>query len=189
MNIIDSSFYKRDTVLVAQDLLGKTLVRYYNGIYVTGIIHETEAYRCSDDPASHAYRGKTQRNSAMFGPVGHSYVYFIYGVHFCLNVVARSQELQAGAVLIRSLLPMQGIPLMQKARKRMTNLANGPGKLTQALCITREQNGIDMTQEGQLFIVDTGIIVNKKDYRSTPRIGLSMAQDVLWRFYVPNNAY
>lgn len=184
MNIIDPSFYKRDTIEVAQDLLGKTLIRYYNGLYLTGIITETEAYRCSDDPASHAYRGKTERNAAMFGPVGYAYIYFIYGVHFCLNVVARSQELQAGAVLIRSIMPTQGISFMQEVRKKVTNLTNGPGKLAQALCITRKQNGIDMTQQGELFIIDTGFVVNEENYISTPRIGLSVAQDSLWRFYI-----
>jgi DNA-3-methyladenine glycosylase len=143
MNIINSSFYTRDTIEVAQDLLGKMLVRHYNGLYLTGIIAETEAYRFCDDHASHAYRGKTERNSAMFGSVGCVYVYFIYGVHFCLKVVARHEKLQAGAVLIRSIVPIQGISFMQEARKKTTDLTTGPGKLTQALYITREQNGVE----------------------------------------------
>src|SRR5581483_6912985 len=136
--LVPRSFYQRYTVDVARDLLGKVLISRVGGFMVGGIITETEAY-CFDDAACHAFRGKTERNKALFGPVGHSYVYFIYGNHFCCNVVARLPDSPAGGVLIRALQPLYGIEVMQQRRhlKAITLLANGPGKLTQALGITR----------------------------------------------------
>ncbi len=98
-------FYARNTVQVAKDLLGKTLVRRIGKKTISGIITETEAYRYRDDPASHAFRSMTERNKAMFGEVGHAYVYFTYGMYYCVNAVAKSKNFQAGAVLIRSLEP------------------------------------------------------------------------------------
>ncbi len=151
MNSINRSFYQRDTVTVAQDLLGKLLVRELNGQVLLGIIVETEAYTF-DDPASHTYCGKTARNAPMFGDVGHAYVYFIYGNHFCFNIVAKENDMPAGAVLIRALEPMNGIALMHKHRKKhnVRILTNGPGKLAQALHITKQHSGLDITQKGQL---------------------------------------
>ena len=100
MKILDQAFYARPTELVAQELLGKKLVRKVGNMMLTGIITETEAYGGSGDPASHAFTKQTSRNAAMFGPVGHSYIYFIYGNHYCLNLVAREEGSSAGAVLI-----------------------------------------------------------------------------------------
>lgn len=183
-NILNPSFFARDTVTVARDLIGKTLVRYHEGEYRAGIINETEAYR-SDDPACHAYRGKTERTKALFGPVGHAYVYISYGIHICFNIVARSDDQVAGGVLIRSLIPTEGKVAMQQTRGNALELSNGPGKLTQALRITQEQYGISLTQHGQLFVIDEQIRFNKEDIQVTGRIGISKAQDFLWRFYVP----
>ena len=154
MTLVTRSFYARDTVKVAQDLLGKTLVRDVNGIVVSGIIVETEAYRYKDDPASHSYGGMTERNKAMFGQVGRAYVYFTYGMHFCVNAVARSPDYSAGAVLIRSIIPQQGIDFMSKQRKTsdISNLANGPAKLTQALQITKNRGKL-VKNNDQLYFV------------------------------------
>lgn len=183
------SFYARDTVEVARDVLGKKLIRVLAGQQLEAIIVETEAYRHADDPASHAYRGKTKRTEVMFGPVGHAYVYFIYGNWYCLNVVARDHDQPAGAVLIRAVEPLTGIAFMQKKRntQSLTLLTNGPGKLTQALQITKRQNGIDMTKKGQLYITDTG----KQDLQiaKTGRIGISQARDMHWRFYIQGNPW
>src|SRR6478752_2538872 len=104
MKILPPSFYARDTVLVARQLLGKILVRRLNGTILTGMITETEAY-CVNDPACHAFKGKTERNQALFGPVGHFYVYFIYGNYFCVNTVARHPSAEYGGVLIRAIKP------------------------------------------------------------------------------------
>lgn len=190
MNIIDRPFYQRNTPIVAQDLLGKTVVRIINGIILMGIIVETEAYSFKNDPASHAYRGKTKRNVSMFGMVGYTYIYFIYGNHFCLNIVAKSTTITAGAVLIRALEPVQGTLLMLEYRnnKSFNQLTNGPGKLTQALQISTAQNGIDITQKGELFIIDTAICLSS-NIVSTRRIGLSSPDDKQWRFYIAENKW
>jgi len=121
MKPLPRSFYSRDTVLVAKDLLGKTLVRKTGSKTISGIITETEAYRYKDDPASHAYRGKTERNKAMFGQVGRAYVYFTYGMYHCFNVVAKSQNYEAGAVLIRALYPKKGVNKMICSVSHNTN--------------------------------------------------------------------
>ena len=118
------------------------------GKILSGIITETEAYRHTDDPASHAFRGLTERNKVMFGQVGIAYVYFTYGMHYCVNAVARSNSYDAGAVLIRSIIPKMGINEMIKNRKieSISNLTNGPAKLTQALKITKKQYGEEFNQ-------------------------------------------
>jgi DNA-3-methyladenine glycosylase len=188
MTLISRSFYARDTVKVAQDLLGKTLVRYIDGIIVSGIIVETEAYRYKDDLASHSYGGMTERNKAMFGQVGRAYVYFTYGMHFCVNAVARSPDYSAGAVLIRSIVPKQGIDFMLKQRKtrEISNLANGPAKLTQALQITKKEYGEDLTKKSSLYVMD-GIKVKISEIKSGPRIGIKKATNKLWNFKLLKN--
>jgi len=105
METLPRKCYARDTIKVAKDLLGKHLIRKIGNTTISGIITETEAYRYKDDPASHAYGGKTERNKAMFGQVGKSYVYFTYGMHYCVNVVAKGDGYNAGAVLIGALKP------------------------------------------------------------------------------------
>ena len=180
---LSSCFYARDTVLVAKELIGKLLVRAYQGKILIGVIAETEAYHAYD-PACHAHKGKTKRNASLFGPVGHAYVYFTYGCHFCMNVVARDETVLAGGVLIRGIIPIKGIDTMQKLRGDVPtkNLANGPGKLTKALAIDRTQGGINLTQKGELFIAHSKI--QSLNIIATPRIGISKATDKLWRFVV-----
>lgn len=187
MKIIPHSFYARDTVDVARDLLGKKLVRKIGNKIITGIISETEAYRYKDDPASHSFAGLTERNKAMFGPVGIAYVYFTYGMHYCMNVVARNGNYEAGAVLIRALHPKEGVNFMIKQRgtDKISNLTNGPAKLTQALQITKKQYGDDLTRSSRLFITD-GIKVKDSEIVKGPRVGIKKATDKLWNFTIKN---
>jgi len=187
MRLIPRSFYKRDTVDVAQDLLGKVLVRRINNKIISGIIIETEAYRYKDDPASHTFGGKTERNSAMFGEVGRAYVYFTYGMHYCVNAVAKDNKSEAGAVLIRSLLPKEGLDFMMKQRKTkiISNLVNGPAKLTQALRISKNLYGEDLTRISNLYIID-GKKIKKSEIDARPRIGIKKATDKLWNFRIPD---
>ena len=188
MKIIPRSFYARDTVEVAQDLIGKILVRKINGLIVSGMIVETEAYRYKDDEASHSYGGKTPRNQIMFGEVGRAYVYFTYGMHYCVNAVARSAEYDAGAVLIRSIAPLNGIDIMIKQRKTsvLSNLTNGPAKLTQALQITKQLYGEDLTRNSTLCISE-GQKVRRSEIVARPRIGIKKATDKLWNFKLVKN--
>ena len=183
MKILPRSFYARNTVSVAKDLLGKTLVRKNGNKIISGIITETEAYRYKDDPASHAFGGLTERNKVMFGQVGIAYVYFTYGMHYCVNAVAKSNSFDAGAVLIRSLEPRQGVDEMIKNRKIdvLTNLTNGPAKLTQALKITKKQYGEDLTKFSSLYITE-GIKINK--VKSNQRIGIKNGNDKPWNFKI-----
>jgi DNA-3-methyladenine glycosylase len=182
--LLSRSFYERDTVIVARALLGQRLVRVLDGQRLSGLICETEAYGGSQDEASHAFR-RTPRSAIMFGPAGYAYVYFIYGMHFCLNAVTESEG-QAGAVLIRAVLPDEGIATMRARRPGISDaaLANGPGKLCLALGITRLSNGLDLTADGALFI-ESGTTVADHEVGITPRIGVHGDRDALtrpWRF-------
>jgi len=181
MKALPRKFYMRNTIHVAKELLGKTLVRRVGKQTLTGIIVETEAYMGKNDPASHAARKKTERNKAMFGQVGRSYVYFTYGMHYCLNVVAKKDEDESGAILIRSIQPQKGIKIMIKNRKTdvISNLSNGPGKLTQAMKITTKQYNVDLTRNSTLFISD-GIKPTKILAKS--RIGIKVGIDKPWNF-------
>ncbi len=191
MKILKRAFYERDTALVAQELLGKIIVHVIdNKTILKARIVETEAYMGIHDEASHAYGGKRIRNAPLFGQVGHTYVYFTYGMHFCLNFVSRAQGIPAGGTLIRAVEPLEGIEYM--ARKRhmhnLKMLTNGPGKLTQALCINRDCNGIDVTKKGPLFVIDAPP-VPKQDIVATGRVGISKAVDELLRFYIKGNQF
>ncbi|MBA4437182.1 MAG: DNA-3-methyladenine glycosylase [Nitrosopumilaceae archaeon] len=181
MNTLPRKFYLQDTVTVAKNLLGKKIVRKIGRTEISGIITETEAYTHKDDPASHAYRKITDRNKAMFGEVGMAYVYFTYGMYYCFNVVARNSKVGAGAVLIRAIEPEKGIKIMQlnRNKKDLKELTNGPAKLTQAMEITKEHYGIDLTKNSKLYITQ-GIKV--KNIISSPRIGIKQATDKLWNF-------
>ena len=187
MKILPRLFYARDTVDVARDLLGKLLVRRIGQKMVSGIIIETEAYRYKDDQASHSFVGLTERNKAMFGQVGRAYVYFTYGMHYCMNVVAKNNDCKAGAVLLRSLKPKEGIDFMIKQRKTdaISNLTSGPAKLTQALQITKKQYGEDLTKLSTLFITE-GMKIKKSDVVARSRIGIRKATDKLWNFTIIN---
>jgi DNA-3-methyladenine glycosylase len=184
-----SSFYQRPTEVVARDLVGKKLVRIIRKnrkqFRLAGIIVETEAYGYSDDPASHACMGATARNKAMFGDVGRAYVYFTYGNHFCLNVSARKSNVEAGAVLIRGIEPVEGIELMKQFRPvdDLFSLTSGPSKLTQALKITSALNGTNMTNSESELYIEFG--KRPKRIVTTPRIGITRAVDKEWRFVNP----
>ena len=181
MKVLLRKFYMNDTKQVAKDLLGKTLIRKIGKQILSGMIIETEAYKGKNDPASHSARKKTDRNKVMFGEVGHAYVYFTYGMHHCFNVVAKKEEDESGAVLIRAIQPQEGINYMIKNRKTsaISNLVNGPGKLTQAMQITLKQCNLDLTKNSSLFIAD-----GKKPTNITakPRIGIKIGVDKLWNF-------
>jgi DNA-3-methyladenine glycosylase len=184
MSNLGRVFYARDTVTVARQLLGKMLVRKIGRKTISGIITETEAYRQADDPASHAYGGITDRNKAMFGQVGHAYVYFTYGMHYCVNAVAKSERYRAGAVLIRAIKPHDGIDVMIRNRKtdNVSNLTNGPAKLTIALDITKNQYGVDLVNSKSLYITE-GTKIDQKII-SSPRIGIKHATDRMWNFKI-----
>ncbi len=184
MRPLPRKFYARDTVTVARDLLGRTLVRRAAGGRATmaGTIVETEAYRASDDPASHARRGMTQRNRAMFGEVGRAYVYFTYGMHYCLNAVARSSRHDAGAVLIRAIRPTMGECIMEKNRHGCAAriIADGPAKLTQAMGITTGLYGTDLTRRGDLYVA--GDVASRRRIATGARIGIRNGLDMMWNF-------
>jgi DNA-3-methyladenine glycosylase len=181
--ILPRSFYARDTVTVARELLGKVLVhREGAGRTTSGIIAETEAYPGGDDLASHSAAGITDRTRVIFGPPGHAYVYLSYGMHECMNIVTESAG-KPGAVLIRALEPLAGIEIMRARRPRARSdrdLANGPGKLTMALGIARNANGQDLTR-GSLTVHTHGPEV-PFDIAVTPRIGITKCADLSLRF-------
>jgi DNA-3-methyladenine glycosylase len=189
----NSSFYRRPTEVVAKDLVGKKLVRTIRNnkkqFRLAGIIVETEAYGYSDDLASHAFVGPTGRNKVMFGDVGRAYVYFTYGNHFCLNVSARRSKIEAGAVLIRGIEPIEGVELMRQFRSvdDIFSLTSGPGKLTQALNITSSLNGVDMTNSESEIYIEFG--KKPKHIVTTPRIGITRAVDKEWRFVDPSSPF
>ena len=172
-----------DTVTVAKNILGKRIIRKIGNQTITGIITETEAYRHADDPASHAHRKITDRNKVMFGEVGVAYVYFTYGMHYCFNVVARNPRIAAGAVLIRAIKPEKGIEVMLKNRNNVNlkNLTNGPAKLAQALQITKEHYGLDLTKNSKLYISER---VKPKKIIASPRVGIREGVDKLWNFKI-----
>jgi DNA-3-methyladenine glycosylase len=184
---LGAGFYRRDPLAVAPELLNKVLVHGDRA----GRIVEVEAYRGSDDPASHAYRGPTPRTEVMFDPPGHLYVYFSYGMHWCANVVAHERGL-AGAVLLRALAPERGVDAMRAARpraRRSVDVANGPAKLCQALGIDGRQNGVDLVHaQAGLTVVDDGMAPPLAPAVG-PRVGISVAIDRPWRFAVPGDPH
>ncbi len=183
--ILKRSFYERDTTAVSRDLLGKVLVHGPTA----GIIVETEAYLGGDDLASHTARGITDRTRVIFGPPGHAYVYFIYGMYECLNIVAEPDG-KAGCVLVRAVEPVAGIEMMQRRRaaaRRVEDLASGPGKLTMAMAITRAQYGVDMTR-GALVVREPGE-PRRVEIEVTPRIGIRQCADWPLRFIVRGNRF
>ena len=183
--LLSREFYARPTVEVARDLLGKVLVHGATA----GRIVETEAYLGADDQAAHASRGLTRRTRVLFGPPGHAYVYLVYGMYECLNLVTEPEG-QPGCVLIRALEPLTGLPLMHARRpraRRPEELASGPGKLTLALGITRKHYGADLTR-GPLTVRRL-----RRDERwsvkTTPRIGIRHAAERPLRFLIAGNPY
>jgi DNA-3-methyladenine glycosylase len=175
-------FFSQPTVDLAKALLGKYLV-FGN---LKGIIVETEAYLYKDDPGCHASRGPTERNAPMFGPAGNTYVYLIYGMYHCFNIVSGKKG-EGEAVLIRALEPVDGISVMQKRRntKKIENLCSGPGKLTQAFGITRKHNNLSLL-EGLIHVCNSRI---KPEISTSTRIGLSVGKELELRFYVKGSRF
>lgn len=182
---LSSGFYRRPADLLAPLLLNKVLATADGRL---GRIVEVEAY-AGDDPASHAFRGRTARNAAMFGPAGHLYVYFTYGMHWCANAVC-GHEGEGTAVLLRALEPLAGLERMRQARPKARSerdLCSGPAKLAQALGITGTHDGVDLAS-GVVRILDDGV-PPPGDPVVTPRIGITRAADVPWRWYVRGNPH
>jgi len=180
-------FYARSVLIVAKELLGKRLVRNTSDGRIIARIVEVEAYGGSDDPASHAYRGLTQRNQVMFGKPGFAYVYFIYGNHYCLNVKAE-KEGNPSAVLVRAVEVIQGIELARRNRglASLKELSNGPGKLTKALRISKAENGLDLVRSKELYVCETKED-NRWEISTSPRIGIREGIDRPWRFYIESS--
>lgn len=180
-------FYLSDTLEVARNLLGKILVHRTDAGVFAGRIVETEAY-LSNDPACHASRGITPRNANMFGEPGHAYVYFTYGMYHCFNTVTAPEGIGEG-VLIRAVEPIEGLDLMSKNRKTLDtkNLTSGPGKLCQAFGIDKRHNGYDLLSES-LTIID-GPMIPSSDIVATTRIGIRLAAEKPWRFYIAGNPH
>jgi DNA-3-methyladenine glycosylase len=187
MTILSRKFYNRPTLEVARDLLGKKLVRRIDGATLSGIIVETEAYCGTNDSACHAHRGKTLRNTVMFGPPGCAYVYFTYGMHYLLNLVTEDEG-NPCAVLLRAIEPLSGLDDMRARRKRHgKELTNGPAKLCQAMAIDKSLNGWDLTKGMHLWVEDYQT-VEPQVILATPRIGIDYARkedrEALWRFLI-----
>ena len=185
MSRLRRSFYERYTPTVARDLLGCRLVRVMHGKRLSGIIVETEAYRGARDPASHAYKGRTARNSVMFGEAGHAYIYFTYGFHHCLNLTTEPAG-NPGAVLIRGIEPTEGAEEMVRNRGKtiQEHVADGPGRLTQALRIDRSLNDEDLVTSKRLFLEE-----GKRDGEvgKSSRVGINRGTGRKWRFFLRGN--
>lgn len=186
-------FYHQDVVKLARGLLGKVFVRMNQGKRLAGRIVETEAYLGIPDKAAHTVGGRrTPRNRAMWEDGGTLYVYFTYGMHHCMNVVAQQAD-EPVAVLIRALEPIEGTDVMYTRRKvarKDKDLCSGPAKLCQALAVSREQNGIDLVNDSHLWIEDHGINVPPRSITRGPRIGVHYAQqwaDKPYRFWIKDN--
>ncbi len=207
MKKLPRSFYLRPTITIAKDLLGRYLVRRIKGKTLVGKIVETEAYLGEQDPASHAYRGRTDRNKVMFREGGFLYVYFTYGMHYCCNIVTENEG-KARAVLLRALEPVRGIDIMRtnriNARNRlvsaevlppgkhkqdeMFSLANGPAKLCAALAIGREENGTDLLGN-EIYLTQGEPLHSSRSVVATTRIGIKEAVDKRWRFYIRGSSF
>lgn len=200
MNKINRNFFQRNTITVAKELLGKVLVHEIHGLKLAGKIVETEAYLGVEDKAAHSFGGKrTPRVEVMYGKAGISYIYLIYGIYYCFNVITRKEDIPEG-VLIRALEPLEGFDEMAVNRFKTTydkltklqvkNLTNGPGKLCNAISIDKSLNKNDMCGNNNFYITD----YNFRDFEivSAKRIGIDYAEeykDLLWRFYIKDNIY
>ena len=182
---LNRAFYSRNTKTVAKELLGKILVLKTREGTMRGKIVETEAYLGKDDPGAKGNKNIKIAPKSLLKEPGHAFVYFTYGNHWMLNVVAKNPGI-LGAVLIRALEPLEGIELMKRRRKvDVKNLTNGPGKLTQAWGIDKSFDGLDMTK-GKLFIEDSK---EKAKVHKTTRIGLSKGRELMLRFYIKGNEF
>lgn len=192
MEKITRSFYERETLDVAKDLLGKYLVHNGTDARTIGKIVEVEAYIGPMDAACHAYGNKyTDRTKVMFGQGGHAYVYLIYGMYYCMNIVSNQKDYPE-AVLLRALEPYDGIDIMKKRRKtdKILNLCSGPGKLCQAMGISKTENGMDLC--GDTIYLVSGEVIPPANIIATPRINIDYAKearDYPWRFIIKDNLF
>jgi DNA-3-methyladenine glycosylase len=189
--LLSREFFARPSVEVAPELLGCVLEHETPAGLVAVELTEVEAYAGRSDPASHAYRGKTARNAVMFGPPGHAYVYFTYGMHFCVNMVCLGEEGSASAVLLRAGAVIAGEELARARRSRGTariatrDLARGPARLCQALDIDRSQDGADVVADQSPLRIRAGAGNPARSGKilSGPRVGVSSATEIPWRFW------
>ncbi len=183
--ILSREFYSRPTLKVARELIGARLVRILNGEKLVGLITETEGYIGETDLACHARHGRTPRTEVMYGEPGHAYVYFTYGNHWMLNVVTEREGFPA-AVLLRAIQPLEGVETMMERRQGRDTF--GPGKLCQAMGITKTENGVDLTEPNQGLWIEAGIFVPNKSVTIGPRVGLNQTPEPWlskpWRFLV-----
>lgn len=200
MEKINREFYERETIQVAKDLLGKLIVKKVENETLVAKIVEVEAYKGLIDKAAHSYGGKiTERNKIMYGPAGYSYVYMIYGMYYCMNVVT-SVPNNPEAILIRALEPLSGLETMSKFRygkyynelksREIINLTSGPGKLCKAFNITKNDNGVDLC--GDNFFIAEPVTKESFNIVESKRINIDYAEeakDFLWRFYIEGNKY
>jgi DNA-3-methyladenine glycosylase len=190
--VLAREFFNRDPRRVCRELLGKVLVRREGRKVLAGRVVEVEAYMGVKDAAAHAAAGMTARNRVLFGPPGHAYVYFIYGNHYCLNVSCLPEG-KAGCVLFRALEPLAGIEEMERARglegAMLRQLTSGPGRLTEALGITRERdNGKDLTEAGSdLFLGEDGF--RPERVLRTARVGITKAAERPLRYLIAGNEF
>ncbi|MCU0406186.1 MAG: DNA-3-methyladenine glycosylase [Ignavibacteriaceae bacterium] len=191
---LKKSFYRKEVVVVARELLGKVIVKSNGKENLAGKIVEVEAYHGDIDEAAHSYGGITERNEIMFEAGGYLYVYFTYGAHHCCNVVTGKKG-QGTAVLIRAVEPVFGLERMIKNRfgrklkneKEIFNLTSGPGKVCQAFKLDRSHSGTDLTGD-KIFILD-GVKIKSKDIGISKRIGITRSVDLPWRFFIKDNPY
>lgn len=185
--VLPSEFYRHSTAIVARELLGHILVSNIDRVRTAGRIVEVEAYLGEGDLAAHSANGPTPRTRIQWGPPGYAYVYLIYGMYCCLNFITEPEG-TPGCVLIRAIEPIVGLDCMSNRRnspRRSQDIGNGPGKLTQALAITRNHNGTDLTT--QPLFVQKGAPVQDSEVAKSPRIGIVQSTNLLLRFYIRDN--
>jgi len=193
MNKLDKDFYQsKDVVQVSKDLLGKKLCTNIEGIYTSGIIVETEAYSGKNDKACHAHLGRfTKRTSTMYEVGGTAYIYLCYGIHHLFNIVTNVEGI-ADAVLVRALMPIEGIEQMRQrviTKQADRNICAGPGKLSKALGIEKSRNGIDIASSNEVWI-ENALETYSSDIVATTRVGIEYAEEdalLPWRFYLKGN--
>lgn len=176
MTILKKDFYSRETLDVAKDLLGKVLCRNIDGKILKGMIVETEAYT-QDEPSCHAFRGRTKRCESLFAEPGTAYVYFTYGMYHCCNISTYKKDFGSG-VLIRALEPIQNI-----------DNTNGPAKLCREMNITRELDGVNVKNKKSNLWIEDYKTFSSDEIIQTTRIGIKLAADYMWRFYVKDNKW
>ena len=190
-NRLTQSFFERDTVALSRALLGKKLVTRSRGLVTAGIIVEVEAYLGHSDPACHAARGMTARNGVMFKDAGHCYVYLIYGMYYCVNVVS-DREGVGSAVLVRAVEPLEGVSIMERRRgskvRTPYDLARGPGRLCEALGIATSFSGHHLTASDRIWIEPHSEIA-QRSVGVSGRIGISKGAELPLRFFVKNSPW